>query len=121
MTLAASTFTRQGKRDDSYVMIEEQAFGQIEDIIWFPSKETALVVLRKYEKINIPSKNSALNITFPINQFPVKETNQKVVFVLDEKAYLQKIVRSDFRLKRQKKHEPSFPFFSVRPNPWFRW
>jgi hypothetical protein len=112
-------FNHQGNRDDSYVQVKEGIFGQVEDMIFIHDKQVAILLLRMFKKQTILTENG-YSISFPINQFPVEATNRFRPVVLSTKSYVQKIVRSDLKLKRQSETDLPYPFFSIRPNPWFR-
>jgi hypothetical protein len=87
-------------------------------MIFINEKEVAILLLRLFKRQYIASGSE--NILFPINQFPVVETNTFRPVLLSRTSYVQKIVRSDLRLKRQGEFDLPYPFFSIRPNPWFR-
>lgn len=109
--------------DDSFIMAEEEAFGQVVDILWLPDRLVGVLLLRHFEKIDIPSGETGdgPNILFPMNQFPVRATNRHSAFVVAVDSYFQKILYSELTLKRDRNSlvRPTI-IFAVRPNPWFR-
>jgi hypothetical protein len=119
MTITSTQFHHRGKTDDSYLHVKDGVFGQVEDIVFIPDKDAAILFLRIFTRQNINGGNG-LPILFPINQFPVEATNNYRTVVLNSKAYVQKIIRSDLTFKRDSNVSTSYPFFSIRPNPWFR-
>ncbi len=119
VTISSAMFNHQGNRDDSYVQVKEGIFGQVEDMIFIHEKQVAILLLRLFTKQTVQTENG-YSINFPINQFPVQATNRFRPVVLSTKSYVQKIVRSDLKLKSQSETDLPYPFFSIRPNPWFR-
>jgi hypothetical protein len=123
LSITSTLFKHREKRDDTYVQVKEGVFGQVEDILFIHDKVAAIILLRIFEKEKVLYKNT-VEIPFPINQFPVKVTNRFSTAVLTNTSYIQKIVRSDLDFKKTSDNpndiRPSYPFFSIRPNPWFR-
>lgn len=134
MTITSTLFKHKEKRNDTYLQVKDGVFaqglqvkdgvfGQVEDILFIHNKTAAIILLRLFEKEKIRYKNT-VEIPFPINQFPVKITDKFRTVVLTTSSYVQKIVRSDLKLKppenKDAENEPPYPFFSIRPNPWFR-
>jgi hypothetical protein len=122
MTITSAVATQHGRQDNSYLNLEDKIVGQVEEMLWVPSKKSVILVLRKYVKQDLPSSSGGeVNIAFPLNQYPVKPTNTLATYLLNAQSYVTKVVRSGLKFKSQAPEEPAYPFFSIRPNPWFRW
>jgi hypothetical protein len=89
-------------------------------MIWVPRFSRAFLALRLYKKLSLES-NCAFrdSLQFPINQFPVQETEQHRVFPLFEghQPLILKIVPGKLSLLREQLVE--YDYFAIRPNPYF--
>lgn len=118
--LFSSTFSKRydgSVSDDSFISLDEDTFGRINDILWFPSRKVAIFDVRLYQKKRVSLKSGSA-VLFPINQFAVERTNTFQTFVLKDDLHLRKIVHS--RLRHLWWPEGvEVDVFGVRPNEWF--
>lgn len=110
-----SVRTVRSKTDNSYISIDENTFGRVNDIIWIRSK--AIFDVQLYEKRRIQLQSGS-DVTFPLNQFAVKRTNLFKTFVLNDDMTLRKIVYSRLRHKWWPEGV-DVDLFAIRPNEWF--
>jgi hypothetical protein len=112
-------FDHQGQTDDSYLSLNEDVFGQVEDIMFVPEKSAAIILLRRFAEKELLTEGGA-RIEFPMNQFPVTPTDTFATIIMDADAYVTKIVRSELIFKDPRRVQIPHIMFAIRPNPWFR-
>lgn len=77
------------RRNDTYVRINENVFGEVEEILHFPSLKVHLLCVKKFQKIEIRNPDGYV-LTVPRNHYPFRRTNQYALFELTRDLFIQK-------------------------------
>jgi hypothetical protein len=121
LTISSAVYKRKenSNTEDSFIQVDNRFFGQVVEILWLRDQKAAFLLLQVYEKSPLFGENG-LEVPFPVNQFPVSIVHgQTKVFHVTKRLFIQKIVRSELHL-RKNALASGHPFFSIRPNEWFR-
>ena len=113
--LTSAAFVHSGNVNDSYVQVGGQIFGQMEELCEVDKSGCFVMLVRKYQKIVMPNP-AGRPVELPHNQFPVRPTNDLVVFSLNDKLFVQKILLIDPYVY----NGISYQFFAIRPNDVFQ-
>jgi hypothetical protein len=116
--LSSRRFIHRGLVDDTWIYLNEGAFGQIEDmfVVNAAEEKSVVVKLRKYEKIVLMDERSldGDEMLFPINQFPAECTGEYEYHLVDESVRVQKMTMGT--LKHEVENVSSnYTFFCVWP------
>lgn len=110
---------REGtKIRDSYLMVEGQEFGQLEEIVHLPELSKFVFVLQKFVR-TYPEYESGAGILYPLNQFPFRQSlvPRFHIFELTEKIFLQK---AQVGVTSYMSYGEKVRLFTMKPNEWFR-
>lgn len=115
VVLTSKRFKHRGAVRDSYVQVENDLFGQIEEIVFSVDLATFFLVIEKFAKYDaLYSKGN--RVMHPINQFPYRRTGQLIAVELTDDLFIQKAQISCLVLAEGK----IVDLFSPRPNEFFR-
>lgn len=115
VVLTSKHFKHKGKVADRYVMVNEELFGEIGEIVYCVETASFIVILEKFKKYDaLYSKGNT--VMHPCNQFPYKSSDEVEVFELTDEVFVQKAQISCLVLAEG----TIVNLFSVRPNEFFR-
>lgn len=119
-----ATHMEGSKVRDSYIQVEGEHFGEIEEIFSLkeednPQVEKFIIVLRKFKRQNATYETGEV-VRYPMNTFaylrPHSLTGNLHVFVLNDHTFIQKAHVGE--IKYANCHEVTM-LFTVSPNEWY--
>ena len=114
MTLSSKEFPHNQNVRDCYCVLKGNFPGQIIDICNISGTDSFFVVMQEHKRVPLTTTEGIV-LLLPDNQFPVQETNKKLVFSLNDELFLQKVLLvKDFEWGGKVMN-----LFCVRPNEWF--
>jgi len=113
---SAAAGTRDVDRNDTYIRVNENDFGEIAEIVELDRQfKTFVIVLRKFKKTELLSSSGA-TVTLPINHFPFTKTDEYVCFTLNRSLFIQKGVYCAIQFTMKNEVDDCLSF---RPNEDF--
>jgi hypothetical protein len=117
---ASALGTRMARQNvqvnDTYIRVNEDKFGEIQEIVELPTEEKFLVVLREFKKIPVIPVPGLPEIKMPRNHYPFAKTTNFFVFEITRTVFVQK---GCFCHLQYNDSNLTFPCVSFRPNEWF--
>jgi len=103
------------KRNDTYILVNEEIFGQIEELFEIQPDNAIVVILRKFEKTELLDLQNKV-VILPLNHYPYKTTPNLFTFQLKRDVIIQKGIHCVIRYKMK---NAAFPCLSFRANDQF--
>lgn len=103
------------KINDTFVRIDEEFFGEIDEIFEIEDEEIFLLVVKKCEKIRV-TKDDGETVVMPMNTFPFVRTEEYIVRELNRNIFIQK---GSYCLLEYIGDSNAYECLSFRPNEWF--
>ena len=114
LTLTSKQFSHDGNVRDCYCVLNGNFPGQIADICNIFGTDLFFIVVQEHKRIPFTTTGGIVLLS-PDNQFPVLETDRKVVYSLNDELFLQKVLLiKDFEWGGKVAN-----LFCVRPCEWF--
>jgi hypothetical protein len=117
VVLTSEMFDHRGLVNDSYVMLDNDIFGQVSDIFLVGEKnadnDKLVIKVHMFERVEL--KNGDELVRFPECQFPVRETSQHVYKLLTKNVPLQKACVGVYDHVVDGEVPERFKFFCVLP------
>ncbi len=93
--ISSKAFPHRGMVDDTWLYLDEERFGQVEEILVVDGDERERFVVRlmKYRKVSIMDVHDTHGeeLLFPINQFPAETVGQVEYVLVEQSTRVQKM------------------------------
>lgn len=116
--LSSAKVIRTGQVDNSFVQIDGEIFGCIDDMfrVAVSGKYYFVLKIACFDPITLLN-DSGTKVRFPDNQMPRERTNRSSMVLVEEKTFVQKAIHMPFHFTREKM-SAMFTMYSVLPTPY---